>query len=73
MRERMGIIVVPVVDDLGIATWTVSRFHRGQLDAYACDRALYRLSRTTSRLYDLAQSIRLSVGTRAKLQWSLEN
>ena len=42
-EKAWGIIVVPVVDDFAIATWTVSRFHRGQSDAYACDRALQRI------------------------------
>jgi len=26
MRKGMGIVVVPIVDDTGVATWTVSRF-----------------------------------------------
>jgi hypothetical protein len=50
-----GIVVVPVVDDMSIATWTVSRFHRGQSNAYACDRALQRIVPHYQRLYDLAQ------------------
>jgi len=54
-ENAWGIIVVPVVDDLGIATWTVSRFHRGQSDAHACDRALQRIVPHYQRLYDLAQ------------------
>lgn len=54
-ENAWGIIVVPVLDDLGIATWTVSRFHRGQSDAYACDRALQRIVPHYQRLYDLAQ------------------
>jgi hypothetical protein len=40
---------------MGIATWTVSRFHRGQSNAYACDRALQRIVPHYQRLYDLAQ------------------
>ena len=50
-----GIVVVPIVDDAGVATWTVSRFHRGQSNAYACDRALQRIVPHYQRLYDLAQ------------------
>jgi hypothetical protein len=38
MRQTSGF--VPIVDDTGVATWTVSRFHSGQSNAYACDRAL---------------------------------
>ena len=54
-ENAWGIIVVPVVDDFAIATWTVSRFHRGQSDGYACDRALQRIVPHYQRLYDLAQ------------------
>jgi len=54
-ENAWGIIVVPVVDDLGIATWTVSRFHRGQSDAYACDRALQRIVPDYLRPYKRAQ------------------
>jgi hypothetical protein len=42
-EKAWGIVVVPIVDDTGVATWTVSRFHRGQSNAYACDRALQRI------------------------------
>jgi hypothetical protein len=54
-EKAWGIIVVPVVDDFAIATWTVSRFNRGQSDAYACDRALQRIVPHYQRLYDLAE------------------
>src|SRR6476646_2254481 len=54
-ENAWGIIVVPLVDDLGIATWTVSRFRPGRSDAYACDRALQRIVPHYQRLYDLAQ------------------
>jgi hypothetical protein len=56
-ERAWGIVVVPVADGIGIgiATWTVSRFHRGQSDAYACDRALQRIVPHYQRLYDLAQ------------------
>ena len=54
-EKAWGIVVVPIVDDTGIATWTVSRFHRGQSNAYACDRALQRIVPHYQRLYDLAQ------------------
>ena len=54
-ERAWGIVVVPVVDDMSIATWTVSRFHRGQSNAYACDRALQRIVPHYQRLYDLAQ------------------
>src|ERR1700745_3834282 len=54
-EKAWGIVVVPVVDDTGVATWTVSRFHRGQSNAYACDRALQRIVPHYQRLYDLAQ------------------
>jgi hypothetical protein len=54
-EKAWGIVVVPIVDDTGVATWTVSRFHRGQSNAYACDRALQRIVPHYQRLYDLAQ------------------
>jgi hypothetical protein len=50
-----GVVVVPVVDDSGGATWTVSCFHRGGSDAYACDRALQRIVPHYQRLCDLVQ------------------
>ena len=53
-EKTWGIVVVPIVDDTGTATWTVSRFHRGQSSAYACDRALQRIVPHYQRLYDLA-------------------
>jgi len=53
--KAWGIIVVPLVDDTSVATWTVSHFHRGQSTAYACDRALQRIVPHYQRLYDLVQ------------------
>jgi hypothetical protein len=54
-EEALGILVIPIVDDTVVATWTVSRFHRGESNAYACDRALQRIVPHYQRLYDLAQ------------------
>jgi hypothetical protein len=54
-ENAWGIVVVPIVEHTGIATWTVSRFHRGRSSAYACDRALQRIVPHYQRLYDLAQ------------------
>ena len=54
-ERAWGIVVVPVADDISIATWTVSRFHRGQSNGYAFDRALQRIVPHYQRLYDLAQ------------------
>jgi hypothetical protein len=54
-ERAWGIVVVPIVDHTGVATWTVSRFHRGQSSAYACDRALQRIVPHYQRLYDLAE------------------
>jgi hypothetical protein len=53
-ENAWGIVVVPIVEH-SIATWTVSRFHRGRSSAYACDRALQRIVPHYQRLYDLAQ------------------
>jgi hypothetical protein len=30
-EKAWGIVVAPIVDDTGVATWTVSRFHRAAL------------------------------------------
>jgi hypothetical protein len=54
-KEAGGVVVVPVDADSCGATWTVSSFHRGGSDAYACDRALQRIVPHYQRLYDLAQ------------------
>jgi hypothetical protein len=37
-EKAWGIVVVPIVDDTGVATWTVSHFHRGQSSAYVGQR-----------------------------------
>ena len=50
-----GVVVVPVVDEIGGATWTVARFNRGGSNAYACDRALQRIVPHYQRLCDLVQ------------------
>jgi hypothetical protein len=49
------VVVIPVVTGDGDATWTVSRFHRGGSEAYACDRALQRIVPHYQRLCDLVQ------------------
>ena len=54
-EQAWAIVVVPIIDDAGVVTWTVSRFHRGGSDAYACDRALQLIVPHYQRLYDLAQ------------------
>jgi hypothetical protein len=54
-EEAWGVIVSPIIADLGGATWTVSCFNRGESDAYACDRALQRIVPHYQRLYDLVQ------------------
>jgi hypothetical protein len=54
-EKAWGVVVVPIVDDIGGATWTVSCFHRGGSDAYACDRALQRIVPHYQRLCDLVQ------------------
>jgi hypothetical protein len=54
-EKAWGVVVIPIVDGLGIATWTVSCFHCGGADAFACDRALQRIVPHYQQLYDLAQ------------------
>jgi hypothetical protein len=39
-EEAWGVVVVGLDAEISGATWTVSRFNRGESDAYACDRAL---------------------------------
>ena len=53
--KACGVVVIPVVAGDGGATWTVSCFHRGGSDAYACDRALQRIVPHYQRLCDLVQ------------------
>jgi hypothetical protein len=38
-EEASGVVVVGLDAEINGATWTVSRFNRGESDAYACDRA----------------------------------
>jgi hypothetical protein len=54
-EKAWGVVVVPFAGDTGVATWRVSCFHRGESNAYACDRALQRIVPHYQRLYDLAQ------------------
>jgi hypothetical protein len=54
-ETAVGIVVTPIVDDAADATWTVSCFHRGASDGYACDRALQRIVPHFQQLYDMVQ------------------
>ena len=54
-ESALGIVVTPIVDYADAATWTVSCFHRGESDGYACDRALQRIVPHFQQLYDLVQ------------------
>src|SRR5947209_6699697 len=54
-EEACGVVVVGIDDEINGATWTVSRFNRGEADAYACDRALQLIVPHYQRLYDLKQ------------------
>ena len=47
-------VVVGLDAEITGATWTVSRFNRGESDAYACDRALQLIVPHYQQLYDLA-------------------
>jgi hypothetical protein len=53
-EEAWGVVVVGLDAEITGATWTVSRFNRGESDAYACDRALQVIVPHYQRLYDLA-------------------
>jgi hypothetical protein len=53
--EVWGVTVVGLDDEINGATWTVSRFNRGESSAYACDRALQVIVPHYQQLYDLAQ------------------
>ena len=50
-----GVVVVGLDTEITGATWTVSRFNRGESDANACDRALQVIVPHYQRLYDLKQ------------------
>lgn len=54
-EEAWGVVVVGLDDEISGATWTVSRFNRGESNAYACDRALQVIVPHYQRLYDLKQ------------------
>jgi hypothetical protein len=54
-EKAFGVVVVPVIAGDPVANWTVSCFHRGEADGYACDRALQRIVPHYQRLYVLAQ------------------
>jgi hypothetical protein len=54
-ESALGIVVIPIDVDADAATWTVSRFHCGGSDGYACDRALQCIVPHFQQLYDLVQ------------------
>ena len=54
-EEAWGVVVVGLDAEISGATWTVSRFNRGESDAYACDRALQVIVPHYQLLYDLKQ------------------
>ena len=39
-EDARSVVVVGLDGEINGATWTVSRFNRGESDAHACDRAL---------------------------------
>ena len=54
-EEAWGVVVVGIDAEITGATWTVSRFNRGESNAHACDRALQVIVPHYQRLYDLNQ------------------
>jgi hypothetical protein len=54
-EEAWGVVVVGLDSEITGATWTVSRFNRGESSAHACDRALQVIVPHYQRLYDLRQ------------------
>jgi hypothetical protein len=54
-EDAWGVVVIGIHDEITGATWTVSRFNRGESDAFACDRALQLIVPHYQRLYDLKQ------------------
>ena len=54
-EEACGVVVVGLDGEINGATWTVSRFNRGESDAHACDRALQAIVPHYQQLYDLKQ------------------
>jgi hypothetical protein len=54
-EEACSVVVVGLEAEVNGFTWTVSRFNRGESDAYACDRALQIIVPRYQRLYDLKQ------------------
>jgi hypothetical protein len=58
-EEAWGVVVVGLDAEISGATWTVSRFNRGESNAYECDRALQVIVPHYQRLYDLRRNTRL--------------
>jgi hypothetical protein len=54
-EEAWGVVVVGIDAEISGVTWTVSRFNRGESNAYTCDRALQVIVPHYQRLYDLKQ------------------
>jgi hypothetical protein len=54
-EEARSVVVVGLDGEISGATWTVSRFNRGESDADACDRALQVIVPHYQRLYDMKQ------------------
>jgi hypothetical protein len=54
-EEAWGVVVVGLDAEINGATWTVTRFNRGESDAHACDRALQVIVPHYQQLYDLKQ------------------
>jgi hypothetical protein len=54
-EEAWGVVVIGLDAEVNGATWTVSRFNRGESDAHACDRALQAIVPHYQQLYDLKQ------------------
>ena len=54
-EDARSVVVVGLDSEISGATWTVSRFNRGNSNAHACDRALQAIVPHYQRLYDLKQ------------------
>lgn len=53
--HALAVVVVPIVDEAEVATWTVSRFNPGKSDMEACDYALQCIVPRFQLAYDIVR------------------
>jgi len=54
-EQALAVVILPIVDHDGAATWTVSCFNHGKSDGEACDCALQCIVPRFQWAYDLVR------------------